>query len=151
MVGAALFFPTCQVRVVRFYKSCPPLLRVIFAVIFASFNYVTERSGQRRISAGWAVPDLSRGASELGGQRRTSAARKKKRYVRKICQKECREKCQKRMWEDMPRDTSESMSKEIPKDMSEDMSKDLPERLSEEMPDTTSVPGARCTGAWRLT
>ena len=66
--------------------------------------------------AEWAAPDLDREASERGGKRRTSAARKK-----------------------IPKDMSERVSEEMPERMSEDTSEDRPEskknRMSKNMSD----------------
>ena len=70
------FFPTCQVRVVRFYKSCPRLLlrvvllfAVIFAVIFAScmLQWAAPALNRKLQSAG-----PQRGAPDCSGQRRAS-------------------------------------------------------------------------------
>ena len=96
------FFPTCQVRVVRFYVCCPSLLPSFlpllpsFFLLFASSSSSSQTSspssspnvarcqhgppgcsGQRRTSTAssrlqWAAPDLNRGALEPTGQRRTS-------------------------------------------------------------------------------
>ena len=101
-------FPTCQARVVRFYKSCPllplPLLRVvllfavILAVIFASCMLqwaAPDLNCKLQIAVGSAGPQ--RGAPDCSGQRRTSTgsfraewgagpqrpARNARRYVRK--------------------------------------------------------------------
>ena len=94
------YFRTCQVRVVRFYKSCPVVLLVLLlllAVIFASFTLqwaVPDLNCELQITVGSAGPQ--RGAPDSSGQRRTSAARKKCQKIRqKECQKICQKECQK--------------------------------------------------------
>ena len=197
------FFPTCQVRVVRFYVCCPSLLRSFLPLLPRLRRHprrplhqmsldvnmdlqsavgsagpqqrAPDCSGQRRTSTGelwsglgnagphprssgadWVTPDLTRGAPERSGQRRTSAARRYvrrcvrnmseknvrryvrryvKRYVKKECQNICQKICQKRMSEDMSEemseDMAEEMSEEMPEEMSEDMSKEMPEDMSD--------------------
>ena len=88
------YFPTCQVRVVRFYVCCPsfffflllPSFFRLFLLVFADILAVLfarcqhgppDCSGQRRTSTAssrlqWAAPDLNRRALERTGQRRTS-------------------------------------------------------------------------------
>ena len=117
VVGASwldpLLFPTCQVRVVRFYKSCPLLLvlllspsspprppcclHVIFAVIFASFTLqwaapdlncklqiaVGSAGPQRGARERWAAPDLSRKEQNARRYVRKYARKNVRRYVRK--------------------------------------------------------------------
>ena len=74
------FFPTCQVRVVRFYvcSPLPPLPPPPPSVGSAGPHRGSSKcSVQRRTSIAssrlqWAAPDLNRGALERTGQRRTS-------------------------------------------------------------------------------
>ena len=84
------FFPTCQVRVVRFYVRCaaPPsplyspslrrICQLLIAVIFAGPHLpVLFGSGRRPTSSAsawsqWASPDFNRRESERCGSRRTS-------------------------------------------------------------------------------
>ena len=62
-----LFFPPCQVRVVRFYVSCPPpssLLLLLVLLLAGPHLPALDRSGPRRISSAsswlqWASPDLN--------------------------------------------------------------------------------------------
>ena len=115
-VLCVLFFPTCQVRVVRFYVSCPscsspcPSSSSLPAVGSARSKHgAPDCSGQRRTSTWssrlqWAEPDLnselpiavsSAGpqprAPDCSGQRRTSATtRYVKRYVRNMSAKNVR-------------------------------------------------------------
>ena len=129
----AIFFPTCQVRVVRFYVCCPSsfsflpsfFLADILAVLFARCRQMstwTSRlqwaapglnrelqiavgsAGPQPGSSGadWATPDLTRGAPERTGQRRTSTG-------------------------DLPSGVG-SAGPQLPEDMSEEMSKDMSEK-----------------------
>ena len=87
------FFPTCQVRVVRFYVSCPapsflpssllpgvllPSFRVLLVLLLAGSHLpALDRSGPRRTSTAssrsqWASPFLNRRESERCGNRRDS-------------------------------------------------------------------------------
>ena len=95
-----MLFPTCQVRVVRFYVCCPPpspsppspllpplrlfllVFADIFAVLFARCHQMSTWTSRLQWAAPdlnsdsrlqWAAPDLNRGALERTGQRRTSA------------------------------------------------------------------------------
>ena len=82
-----LFFPTCQVRVVRFYVCCLSFLFVLLFVLLLlpysspdvarCYEGPPECSGQCRTSIGsskadWAMPDLNRGAPKRTGQCRSS-------------------------------------------------------------------------------
>ena len=109
------FFPTCEVRVVRFYKSCPSpfsllpspsslllplcvvlLFAVIFAIIFASCMLQSCRSQ-------WAAPDLNTELQiAVGSARRELASGvgsagpgPAEKICQKICQKECQKICRK--------------------------------------------------------
>ena len=82
----SFFFPTCQVRVVRFYVCGPSFLRSFFflfllAVLFARCRQMSTWTSRVQ----WAMPDLNRefqiavgsadlnrGAPKRTGQRRTS-------------------------------------------------------------------------------
>ena len=83
--------------------------------------------------ADWATPDLTRGALERTGQRRTSpgdlpsGVGSAGPQLPEDMSEDVSEICQKRMSEDMSEDMSEEMSEE----MSENMSKDMSERMSE--------------------
>ena len=105
-------FPTRQVRVVRFYKSCPPSpsprrpplchhLRQQYVAMGSAGSQLqaADRSGQRRTSTGsrrseWAAPDLT-------SQKKMSEDMSKKSV------KTCQNECQKRMPEEMSEDMSE--------------------------------------------
>ena len=165
------FFPTCQVRVVRFYVCSPPSSPPPPPSSPPSFSPsssqtstwssrsqcaapdLTERRTSPRSSrADRAAPDLTRGAPERTVQRRTSAARRYvKRYVRKECQKKCQKICQgicqkrtpERMSERMSEDMSEEMSEMCQKRMSEDMSEEISEDMSIEISDSMSEKNVR--------
>ena len=107
-------FPTCQVRVVRFYKSCPFLLLLLLVLLFASFSPSSSPASSAALCcrAQRAAPDLNcKLQSALGitgprqgapkGQRRTSTGellsgvRSAGPRPGSICQKECQKKRQK--------------------------------------------------------
>ena len=79
-------FPTCQVRVVRFYVCCLSFLFVLLFVLLLlpysspdvarCYEGPPECSGQCRTSIGsskadWAMPDLNRGAPKRTGRTST--------------------------------------------------------------------------------
>ena len=126
MVSCCLpFFPTCQVRVVRFYKNCPPSppspspLRRPLLCRHLRQLYVARsqlQAADRSARAECAAPDLTQGAPGRSVQRRTSPARKKsQKNVRRYVRKYVRNGCQKMMSEDMSKEMS------CQKRMSEDM------------------------------
>ena len=84
------FFPTCQVRIVRFYKSCPLLLLLLLLLLLVLLFASSSPSSSPALCcrAQWASPDLSRelerewaaqdlngGAREWSGHRRTSTGK----------------------------------------------------------------------------
>ena len=122
-----LLFPTCQVRVVRFYKSCLARRLILLRVVLLSCMLqwaAPDLNCKLQIAVGSAGPQP--GAQDYSGQRRTSTgelasgvcsagphpgsfraewatpdltSQKKdvRRYVKKECQKICQHECPKRM------------------------------------------------------
>ena len=95
------FFPTCQVRVVRFYVSCVPLLFLLLLLLLVS---VLCRTSSAIVPVHCSVPDLNRDAVcavfRAGPQPRASDMSEKS-------QKDCQKICQKRLSEAVSEDLSE--------------------------------------------
>ena len=71
------FFPTCQVRVVRFYVCCPSFLLLPSSSSSSSFLLPSSSSSSSQTSSLSCSPDVARcqhGPPECSGQRRTSTA-----------------------------------------------------------------------------
>ena len=140
------YFPTCQVRVVRFYVSCPCSSPCPSFSSSASSSPVFASCGQRRTSTGssrlqWAAPDLNRGAPDCSGQRRTSPGELPSGVgsagpqLPQDMSKDMSEMCQPRMSEDMSKEMSEMCQPRISEDMSKEMSKMCQKRMSERIPE----------------
>ena len=150
------YFPTCQVRVVRFYVSClllssSPLLllllnrdprRTVFSVgpqPRPSTPSVPCRTSTTTIPAQCSLPDINHDhprpvfpagpqprLPDRSGHCRTSTARMSEKMSDRMS-----EDMSERMSEDMP----DRMSEDMPERMSEDMPDRMPEDMSEYMPE----------------
>ena len=76
-IGSKAFFPTCQVRVVRFYQSCslPPRLALLF--LFSSSSSTSSSSFSSTMSASTststsALPTLRQALRQLPSSVRTA-------------------------------------------------------------------------------
>ena len=124
------FFPTCQVRVVRFYTRHPPLLLppsffffLFFFFFSSSFSPALHRSGQRQTSTG-ALPS-----------RAGNAGPQKPRKGTKICQKSCQKERQKRYPKKLPNDSeemSQTLSEENQKECRNIYQRECPQKCQKE-------------------
>ena len=141
------FFPTCQVRVVRFYVSClvlllllsspPPLVVLLLSLSSSSSCSTATRDPQCSLSD--LNHDHPRPVFPAGPQPRPStpsvpcrtSCRKIKCQIecQKICQVECQKICQKICQIDMPEDIPEDMPDRMPENMSEYTPEDMPDRM----------------------
>ena len=148
-----MYFPTCQVRVVRFHVRCrfllfAVLLFFLFFFFFFFFFFVVVLSALHREPLGPVLPvGPQPRAPVLSVPCRTSTATicaqcSLPDLNREIeCQKECQKVCQKdseRMSEDMPERMSGRMSGDMPERMRDRMSGDLSERMSEDLSERMS-------------
>ena len=153
-----IFFPTCQVRVVRFYVSLLLLhllhlfLALLLVLLFrpseftvacrASTSRSCEFSVARRTST--AIMCVQCGAPDLnhdhvssvwhaGPQPRNAS----ERMLEDVSERMSKD-MSKKIWKDMSERMPEDMPEWISEDMSERMSKDMSERMSKNMSDTMS-------------
>ena len=145
-----LWFPTCQVRVVRFYVCCPSPLRSFLPLLPRLRRHprrplrqmsldvnmdlqsavgsagpqqrAPDCSGQRRTSTGQLWSGLGNAGPHPGSSRAEWAA------PDLSCQKICQKICQKRMSEEMSEEMSEDMSEEMSDDMSIETSDNMSEK-----------------------
>ena len=146
-LGCFVFFPTCQVRVVRFYVSClllssSPLLllllnrdprRTVFSVgpqPRPSTPSVPCRTSTTTIPAQCSLPDLNhdhpRPVFPAGPQPRVSTPKDMPHRVPEDMPEHIAEDMPGRMPEDMPDRMPEDMPDKMPEDMSDRMPEDLP-------------------------
>ena len=118
-----LLFPTCQVRVVRFYVSCPPPSSLLLLLVLLL-------AGPHRSQ--WASPDLICQLLIAPDRCRPPRASTGESL---IMPERMSEDMPDRMSEDMTGRMSEDMTDRMPEDMPDRMSEDLPDRMSEDMPD----------------
>ena len=161
-----VFFPTCQVRVVRFYVSCPPpssLLLLLVLLLAGPHLPALDRSGPRRTSSAsswsqWASPDLICQhliAVGLAGPQLLARDRCGALWASPDLKRRDSEHCG-LCWTSTgeilrprgPRRTSTGpqrpetkpyrMPTRMPDRMPDRMSEDMPDRMSEDMPDRMS-------------
>ena len=151
-----VFFPACQVRVVRFYVSClllssSPLLllllnrdprRTVFSVgpqPRPSTPSVPCRTSTTTIPAQCSLPDLNhdhpRPVFPAGPQPRPSPPSVPCRTSTTTIHAQCSLPDLNRMSEDMPDRMSEDMPDKMPWDMPGRMPEDMPDRMPEDIPD----------------
>ena len=114
------FFPTCQVRVVRFYvssfPSSPLLLVPGSCEHLRSVFAIGCRTSTAIICVRCTLPDLNQ---------------------QKECHKRWQKECQK-ISEDLPERMPDRMSGDVPERMPGDMSEEMPERMSDILPEYMS-------------
>ena len=162
-----VFFPTCQVRVVRLYKSCSPSSPA-GPQQGASDRTRQRRTSTRSVRSQWAAPDLNKECqiADCSGQRRTSTGSSRLQWAALGLTRGVPERSGQRRTspgelpsgvgsagphqpEDMSKDLSEicqtRMSEDMSKDMSIEMSdmkkcqKRTSERMSEDMSEDMSI------------